>query len=545
MLFHLGVVRCFKDAGLLDRVSHVFAVSGGSILAAHLALHWSDYAGTSEQFEGRAQQLIAFSQSNVRARVLRRLYRSPTEVLQDLYDELFEGQTLHQMAADGQRKFSLLTTDVNTGEPACFTARGLQLNIVSEQDRREIPCSNQRVALAVAASSAFPALFPPITLTKEILAVSEMQLPRTLQLTDGGVYDNLGVWALRAAPGRQSMPSILSDASLGFDWTSVKQPLRVIRLLRTVNRSFDIASRRVYEFERAFLKQEDIVPILIGDTVTEEPCLTPEVQRQLQFVRTDFDRFRDDEIRALCQHGYETARDRLSKTDAFAANANPLVRQPLWEPLDARYVTSGTTSSATTARQTTTDFRLRPALDPNRLYRSRQRSLISREFTIVVLLLALTITASVLWWARPVTPQSLSMRVGVARSAPDPLDRYPDLVAYVTLLNNEIPKSQVGRILVLETDPAVHATAGMQIPIDLWGGTTRVLAFATRMDGDHRMYEELSVDATTNPPVVYTPPMRRGDRLVVIALQIAVGTTFPGVHPSVTLVPNRSAKIGG
>ena len=51
-LFHLGVVRALRDAGILKDVSHVCSVSGGSILAAHLALHWEDYLG--DRFVARA-----------------------------------------------------------------------------------------------------------------------------------------------------------------------------------------------------------------------------------------------------------------------------------------------------------------------------------------------------------------------------------------------------------------------------------------------------------------------------------------------------------
>ena len=39
-LFHLGVVRFLRDAGLLGEVTHIVSVSGGSILGAHLALNW-------------------------------------------------------------------------------------------------------------------------------------------------------------------------------------------------------------------------------------------------------------------------------------------------------------------------------------------------------------------------------------------------------------------------------------------------------------------------------------------------------------------------
>jgi hypothetical protein len=42
-LFHLGVIRFLKAAGLLSSVRRIYSVSGGSILAAHLVQRWPSY----------------------------------------------------------------------------------------------------------------------------------------------------------------------------------------------------------------------------------------------------------------------------------------------------------------------------------------------------------------------------------------------------------------------------------------------------------------------------------------------------------------------
>jgi predicted acylesterase/phospholipase RssA len=39
-LHHLGLIRYLRDAGVLAHVKDIAAVSGGSILAAHLVLNW-------------------------------------------------------------------------------------------------------------------------------------------------------------------------------------------------------------------------------------------------------------------------------------------------------------------------------------------------------------------------------------------------------------------------------------------------------------------------------------------------------------------------
>src|ERR1700754_3902754 len=46
--FHLGVIWALRQKGLLKKVKRVYAVSGGSIAAAHFALNWSKYVGSSD-----------------------------------------------------------------------------------------------------------------------------------------------------------------------------------------------------------------------------------------------------------------------------------------------------------------------------------------------------------------------------------------------------------------------------------------------------------------------------------------------------------------
>jgi predicted patatin/cPLA2 family phospholipase len=45
-LFHLGVIKFLFDEKQLETVGLVSAVSGGSVLAAHLILNWKKYTGT-------------------------------------------------------------------------------------------------------------------------------------------------------------------------------------------------------------------------------------------------------------------------------------------------------------------------------------------------------------------------------------------------------------------------------------------------------------------------------------------------------------------
>src|SRR5881409_1937373 len=71
-LYHLGLIRFLRDAGLLQQVTHITSVSGGSIMAAHLALNWDQYTGSPNDFDQAASRLIAFTRLGVRNRIVRR-----------------------------------------------------------------------------------------------------------------------------------------------------------------------------------------------------------------------------------------------------------------------------------------------------------------------------------------------------------------------------------------------------------------------------------------------------------------------------------------
>src|SRR6516225_7011539 len=71
-LYHLGLVRFLRDAGVLPRVTHVTAVSGGSVLAAHLVLNWDRYNGSPNEFDAAAAEFLAFVRMDVRNRIVRR-----------------------------------------------------------------------------------------------------------------------------------------------------------------------------------------------------------------------------------------------------------------------------------------------------------------------------------------------------------------------------------------------------------------------------------------------------------------------------------------
>jgi predicted acylesterase/phospholipase RssA len=213
-LFHLGVVRFLRDAGLLRDVTHIVSVSGGSILGAHLALNWERYNGSAADFETAASKIVDFVRFDARNHIARRIpFLAPirflqrltrrgagrtfteTRLLERLYARhLYSDARVHQLPESPE--LHLLTTNVSEGELCSFTRAGL---IMQHRSQRRtavdiLPARLTRLSLAVAASSAFPGFFSPVLITADEFGLSEGEFPPQT-FTDGGVYDNLGVRA--------------------------------------------------------------------------------------------------------------------------------------------------------------------------------------------------------------------------------------------------------------------------------------------------------------------------------------------------------------
>jgi NTE family protein len=187
-LFHVGALRRLNEVGRLRDLRLVASVSGGSIVAALVGLRWADLGfddrGCAERFTELVEDpVLALAGRTVDvpavltgllwpSRISRRVARA--------YDRhLFHGATLQDLPGPGQGpEFRVLATNLSNGTLWRFS----RADMGDWRDRR-VQRPTLRLADAVAASSAFPPVLSP----------SLLRLPdRTVHLTDGGVYDNLG-----------------------------------------------------------------------------------------------------------------------------------------------------------------------------------------------------------------------------------------------------------------------------------------------------------------------------------------------------------------
>jgi NTE family protein len=203
MLFHLGAIWRLNELGYLSKLDRISSVSGGSITAAALGSRWS-----SLEFDGGiARNLDAELIAPVRA-----LAGATIDIWAVLLGLLIPGQTVSGRVAGAYRKrllgkaklanlpdrprFVINSTSLQTGVLWRFSKP-----YMADYTVGVVPNPDVELATATAASSAFPPFLSPLRLRLAANAFQEQgrgpnfKPPFTKEavLSDGGVYDNLGL----------------------------------------------------------------------------------------------------------------------------------------------------------------------------------------------------------------------------------------------------------------------------------------------------------------------------------------------------------------
>jgi NTE family protein len=247
MLFHLGALWRLNETGLLKELQRVSSVSGGSISAATLGLHWSRLHWQ----DGVATNLEELVVAPVRALAGETIDASSVvegllpftsvgrRVAHAYREHLFGTATLQALPDDDQGegpRFVICATNLESGVLFRFSrpyAADYRVGTIRDPEIE--------LADAVAASSAFPPILSPFeidlrdanwdTVDGNELLGSEWRAK--IRLSDGGVYDNLGletVWKrcrrVLISDGGGQTPD---DPNPPGDWP--RQSLRVLKVI--------------------------------------------------------------------------------------------------------------------------------------------------------------------------------------------------------------------------------------------------------------------------------------------------------------------------
>jgi integrative and conjugative element protein (TIGR02256 family) len=364
MAFHLGCLRALHDRGLLAQAEVISTVSGGSVIGAMYA--YSD--DTFEEFEQRVRRALrqgfiwaiarrtlistrlfqilatkAISGFAANASFIARFLIGQVESLlprqskatglfaQQIQPPLrrwvtrtqaFE-QTLRDLLFDGKKVDSPRRGDINVVINACELRTGTAFRFGNRESGSwrygTISGNDVDVATAVAASAAYPALLPAIDRFFSFTKKDQVSRQRVL-LTDGGVYENLGVSCM--TPGRDDAystnvfkppyiiccdagPGQFDDVVLPYGWTT-----RMRRSFEATFRQTQYGLQKQLHMWREFGALEGFVYAYLGQQDERLPIIPRDLVRRADVVHypTDFSPMSTTDIDLLSRRGEQLTR---------------------------------------------------------------------------------------------------------------------------------------------------------------------------------------------------------------------------------------------
>lgn len=316
-LFSLGSLCRLNELGLLRSLDRLTGVSGGAILLGYLGARWSSLTFDSNDVcTNFTTEIVEPLRAFCRRRIdvlagaggLLSPLHSAGDVVARLYDHyLFHGATLKDLP--DTPRFVIHATNMQTGRSFRFSRKDIADWHLGRNEREVVP-----LATAVGASAAFPPLFSPVTLrstpgdwiTPGSANRQLDELQRTIRLTDGGVYDNLGLEGLT-----ENVDVVLvSDAGAPFDVTPriwgdyISQLGRVRNILidqtRALRKRWLIAEMNAGRQAGAYWG----IATRIGDYGTPTPVRDSGITARLQKVPTRLTRFSERDEAHVINWGY-------------------------------------------------------------------------------------------------------------------------------------------------------------------------------------------------------------------------------------------------
>lgn len=351
--FHAGVLLYLAENNLLEEITHISSVSGGSLLTG-LIFNISEYKWpSSDDYKDHVFNEIKemLTQKSLQNEAVAKLLFNPLNwrfllsranvVAQTIQDEWGISENISSIS--NHPAWSINATTAETGRRFRFKNQKM-----GDFELGYASCADFPLAKAMAVSAAFPGGIGPLSIAATDYiwhkraswghdSHDEIKPPfNHLHLYDGGVYDNLGLEPLFDI-GRQEIKDsgeadvdyvIVSDAQAPFDRVAIPNALNPLRLMRVADIAFDqTRSLRVRAFVNFILKTQNkgayfqigvsaidsIKKFSKGREDAAKSLLAEQWQDNAQAAKakkfpTTLKRLSEDDFSLIARHGYETAK---------------------------------------------------------------------------------------------------------------------------------------------------------------------------------------------------------------------------------------------
>ncbi len=343
--FHLGCLRALNDLGILEKVNILSSISGGSVIGAY-------YAYTPHKsFEEFDADITTFLKDGIQKSILleilkpqqffpsllnfiltgvhetAQLLNRPTTIERqksrtDAMKKVLDKKLFKDLFLDSERRNNL---DIVIGSCDLITGTAFRFGSTESGGWRYGKNVQNRinVSFAVTASAAYPIFLPGIDKTWLFEKKEKQSLQRVI-LTDGGVYDNLGVQVLE--PGRDSKFSvhnfpcdyiIACNAGHGQDDGNIFP----LGFLSRVTKSFEVVHKKVQDATMGRLHDlkynnslKGFVMPYLGQIDNRLPFSTQGIIPRSEVIDypTNFGAMSNEWIYKLCQRGEQLTRGLVS-----------------------------------------------------------------------------------------------------------------------------------------------------------------------------------------------------------------------------------------
>jgi len=331
-LFHLGALRRLNELGVLSKIDTFTSVSGGSIAAAQLATFLTrarrEPGKPVDGFEdGVAKPMRAFAARDVRtgaalARLHPRNWLTPGAQSEALATAYAQGPAPGKLVDLPQTpRFVFLASDMRFRDQWVFDTgkRRVGSGAAGYGD-----LGDWTLAKAVAASSCVPGAFGVVTNNNDpeklqggsYAEPDRDALVRKIDLSDGGMYDNLGVEPVwrdhETILVSDAAPSFKPDPDVGWLWSALRQGVILLEQATEVRKRWLVANFIEERMKGAYWG-------IASRPASYELNSPPRaysgnlIRDFIAPIRIDLDVFSPGEIAVLENHGYLMADIALRK----------------------------------------------------------------------------------------------------------------------------------------------------------------------------------------------------------------------------------------